>query len=287
MGFLDARRAAANVQALLRLPARSSEGALYGGLAQWSLTTQHDEDRPHVTIVSHRYRYIFLATRKTASTSTEVSLARSLGREDLIDITRELNPIDHPSFRSGGPVTRLRWAETLLKRVVARSGRYPALRLGKHASASQVAAVVGNEVWDSYTTICVERNPWDRIVSWWRWRTRHRPDDVPFDRFLRAIETSEPTEMKACNVGPWSNWPIYTIDGRVAVDHAIDYAHLVPDLKSALAATGLDWDGWLPTMKEGTRIHRSGAIDLRPDQIARIAALFPREIEHFGFEPPR
>jgi len=240
-----------------------------------------------LTIVSHRHQYIFLATRKTASTSTEVSLARHLAPDDIIDITRELSPIDHPWLQSGGPVTRFRWAETPLKRFIARSGKYPALRLGKHATASHIQDIVGAEVWRSYTTICVERNPWDRIVSWWRWRTRGRADDVPFERFLRAIESSDPDELDACNVGPWSNWPIYTIDNKIAVDSVIDYDNLVPGLQSVLAETGLPWDGWLPTLKDSRDFGTSRAVDLSTSQTDRIAALFTHEIEHFGFTPPQ
>ena len=42
-------------------------------------------------IVSHKYKFIFIKTRKTAGTSIEYNLSKYLGKEDIITPTSEAN----------------------------------------------------------------------------------------------------------------------------------------------------------------------------------------------------
>src|SRR6185312_12550479 len=112
-------------------------------------------------ILSHKYRFIFLKTRKTAGTSVEVSLARCCGPRDVLTpVCPEgealrgglgLGPRNHgPPLRQYG----LRdWLRLLLK------GRpMPGSWFYNHMPAREVRARVGARVWDSYFKFCFERD---------------------------------------------------------------------------------------------------------------------------------
>jgi hypothetical protein len=110
-------------------------------------------------IVSHRHRFIFLRTRKTASTSTELVLAANCGPDDVItgfcDRDEALRPL-----------------------VGARPPQNLAHPCGfvfyNHAPAEQVRAAVG-DCWSSYFTFCFERNPWDKVISLYYHRHKVEP----------------------------------------------------------------------------------------------------------------
>lgn len=90
-------------------------------------------------IVSHSRRFIFCHIPKTAGESLVEALEPHLGWDDLV---------------LGSSV-----GETFTRRYRARFG------LGKHATAPQIRAVVGEDIWDRYLTFSVVRHPTDRMRS--------------------------------------------------------------------------------------------------------------------------
>lgn len=217
-----------------------------------------------MTIVSHRHRLIFLKTRKTAGSSVEAWLAPHLDPEiDLAAVTADLKTLD----------------ADLAARLQPRG-------LKGHAEAEAVKQRVGQDVWDGYLKIAIERSPWDRMISLWRWRRHHRNLDAALDDFLDAIESGDPRRQKETGAEDWSNWPIYAIGSDIVADEVVLYHQLEQDLERTLAKAGLDFDGALPRLKSGLRSAGDRPETLTSSQVERIARLFPREIEAFGFQPP-
>src|SRR4051794_38679962 len=112
-------------------------------------------------ILSHRYRFIFLKTRKTAGTSFEISLARYCGRRDVLTpISSEdealrsalgRGPQNYgPRLRDYGPRDWLRLALT--------GRRKPGARFCNHMTAQEVRQLVGEQTWGSYFKFCFERD---------------------------------------------------------------------------------------------------------------------------------
>jgi hypothetical protein len=97
-------------------------------------------------IISHRYRFIFIKNAKTAGTSLEVFLAGHCGPDDIVT----------PIFP-------------------AVAGHVPRNHTGywNHMPGAEIRAQVGAAVWLTYFTFCVERNPWDKVISHWSME-RHR-----------------------------------------------------------------------------------------------------------------
>jgi hypothetical protein len=248
-----------------------------------------------MAIVSHTHRFIFLATNKTASSSVEASLWRYVTPRDWVRVTTDIGPIDHPFFRTAQRTTTWFPHEPAFKSGLSRTGLFQPLRLQKHSTAALVRDIVGDDRWDDYVKIVVERNPWDRFISLWRWASRH--DRRSLDDFIgeaEALARIAPPARARPRRFPhtpekhqwWTTWPIYTIDDEIAVDHVVRYENLADDLHDALAHAGIDWDRWMPRLKSQYRPVVDRPSTLTVGQIERIGALCHREIAAHGYEPP-
>jgi hypothetical protein len=225
-------------------------------------------------IVSHRYGYIFVKTRKTAGTSLEIALSRHAGDSDVIT---PITPEDEQLRQREGGVGpqnytlsrrwALRDATAALRQGQPRSAAYRVLhgsRLRNHTPASLIRQVVGNGIWEQYTTFAVERNPWDRAVSSYYWETKDDDPPPSFAEFLKR--TSD--ETLSCRSR-------YAIDGVVAVDAVLQYERLQTDLPDLWTALGLPGEPRLPRAKgafrpRGSRDFRSMFSDADAERIARV-----------------
>ncbi|SMX50022.1 sulfotransferase family 2 domain-containing protein [Maliponia aquimaris] len=260
-------------------------------------------------ILSHQHRFIFLHCRKTAGSSISVALARSLGPDDL-----QLSGLKE-TFEAGIPYTRRVYAEaarlpgrTALTRIEDRlhfagalgpwrraerarkriHARYRPI-LGDfpyHARAAAIAAAFPRE-WAGYAKFCVVRNPWDRMVSDYFWRTRDVQAPPSFETFIKAIRDGD--TLGGIVPGEPDNWPLYAIDDKVAVDHVIRFENLTAGLAEVLPQVGLTWDGWLPRAKV-LAADKPGTprpeVSYTPELTRIVGDLFAREVAAFGYLPP-
>ncbi|MEO0513139.1 MAG: sulfotransferase family 2 domain-containing protein [Planctomycetota bacterium] len=151
-------------------------------------------------IVSHRHRFIFIKTEKTAGTSIEVHLSRHCGPEDIVTAFGS-GEEGHEPRNSGG--------------------------LSGHMTAAEVRGLVGERVFDSYFKFCVERNPWDRMVSMWYMVNARRPGlEVSFETFLTQWQVRR-------------NERLYTLGDRVLVDEIVRYEDLPHALDRVLDRFGI------------------------------------------------
>ena len=219
-------------------------------------------------IVSHRWKFIFVKTRKTAGTSIEHFLLPHLGPDDAIrsvderHTTGRFNPLpelrSHPD-RSNARLTLEQWARQV--------------RFYEHIPAWRLRNRVGHSVWDEYTTFCFERNPWDKLVSFYFWRTKNHADPVDFETWVRTTPGL-------------SAWSQYTIDDEVAVDVVCRYESIQDDLAAMLDRIGLDVPVVLPNDKGGHRPADDGGVLFSPELDDWVAGRFRHEIELMGYERP-
>lgn len=139
-------------------------------------------------IISHKHKFIFVKTRKTAGSSIEKYLYNYLGPDDIctgsvLDSTLRLNINEDSKLYKDG-----------------------------HVSHAYIANNFPKE-WQNYFKFAVDRNPWDKLVSAYYWRKYKKPKKFKhgFDHFIN----SELIKTYNC-------WNLYAND-KVVVDTLINY----------------------------------------------------------------
>jgi hypothetical protein len=223
-------------------------------------------------IVNHKYKFLFLKTRKTAGTSIEIALSQFCDGNDIItpitnedERTRQELGFRGPQnynmpLRSFSRSDWLSWLKTRRRK-----------RFFNHASAQFVRANIGDEIWKSYFKFCFERNPFDKAISRYYWSTREpRPE-------IAAYLESAPAKLL-------TNWDIYTIDDRIAVDFIGRYESLSHHLVMLREKLALPREIDLPRAKGGYRNNREHYSKILNERArARIENVCAREITALGY----
>lgn len=200
-------------------------------------------------IISHKYRFIFVKTLKTAGTSIEVFLSEHCGPDDvltpILPHVEPHRPRNHEGFFN-------------------------------HMPAAAIRERVGPDVWRGYFKFCVERNPWDKTLSYYHMQNAREGGGLTLGDCL------------ARNDFP-INYPKYTDpsdSGRVVVDRVLRYERLAEDLAEVFGMLGIPFDGSLGVnAKSEYRTDRRPYRDvLTRKQAQLIGRVFEVERRLFGYE---
>ena len=227
-------------------------------------------------ILSHAHKFIYIKTFKTASTSIEAALAVVCGPDDVITPASEQLMETRAgqraqNYRISHPLVPKR---PLVKRLLGRPERayHPSVGYYEHMPSWRVRSYAGEEVWRQYYKFSFERNPWDRQVSWYHYKTKSaspRPTFAAFNAGKRRAYVE--------------NWELYTQDGEIALDFVGRYENLAADFAMVLGAIGLAGKVALPL----TNVTKDRSSDYRDyyDAASRdlVAGWYGREIAHFGY----
>ena len=237
-------------------------------------------------IISHRHKFIFIQNRKVGSTSTEVALQKICGPDDVLT-PDHLHTSEEDVLLPGArnwqgrflPFRELAQTRTPMNaaRVMRDCLKRP--KFYNHMRASSVKARIPAEIWNSYYKFCFERNPWDKVISFYYWygRGRDLPDIDSFYQNYRDFGTKD-------QVLP-SDWTRYTLHDRIIVDDVFDFADLAGGLTTALSRAGVSQeivDSLVLTQEKG-HLRKKRAVALKPETDALIREAFRNEIAHFPF----
>ena len=225
-------------------------------------------------ILSHQHKFIFIKTAKTAGTSIEVFLSQHCGPEDV------LTPIEPPV--EGHVPRNYDGVVTAFREIRARDGLFRALRHGRekrrkfyrHMPAWIVQTRVSPEIWNSYYKFCVERNPWEKVLSHYHMHNYRKSGTLSLDQYfakgkfpINYVRYTDPT------------------GSRIIVDRVVRYENLLRELAEVFARLNIPFAGSLGVRAKGE--YRSDRTPYRSvfnaGQRELIGRVFAREIELHGY----
>ena len=243
-------------------------------------------------IVSHSKKFIFLHGRKTAGSSIGIALMRYLESGDIARgyITGGLSegavpPDWNRSLLHIRPLDLLRSQPRVqaYRRFVKEQHGIAST----HMNAKEIKDYLGEERWSEYFKFTFERNPFDRIVSFYYWRIRGLNNPPLFAEFVDALCDGDLDFLDQYNLDNFSNLPFYTIDGEIAVDFVGQYNRLNKDLAFVFDSLGMGRDVLLPKNKSGIRPPTARYESLASKEMTvSLSKLFEKEMALFGYPAP-
>jgi len=241
-------------------------------------------------IISHKHRFIFIKTRKTAGTSIEIFLSQFCDKDDILtpigegEVLRKEQNIVPQNY-----LKHKFLAKTLSKMEIASKPLHPLLKkssylkslkkpkaiFSQHMSAYEIREKIDEDTWNSYYKFCFERNPWDKTVSNYFWNKNFwkKIGDSSFDEYLK-------TDLGKKHY----NYPLYTHQDRVIVDFIGKYENLKDDLLKVCNKIGIDFNGELPKTKSKYRPkHHHYSYYYNDKNRELIQNTFKKEIELHGY----
>jgi hypothetical protein len=197
-------------------------------------------------IISHKFKFIFIKTKKTAGTSIEVFLSPLCGPNDVL--TQIVNEVKPHIARNYG-------------------------KFINHSSASEVRESIG-PIWNEYFKFCVERNPWDKTISYYYFKKYRFNLNISFDEFLKHPEYYS------------TNYPLYVDEnGKIIVDCILRYEKLSIELTDIFKKLGVPFNGDLDVYakSEYRTDHRPYREIYTEVQRKIVEKVFEWEIKTFGY----
>lgn len=225
-------------------------------------------------IVSHKFKLIFIKTRKTAGTSIEIFLSQVCGNQDIV------TPIGTPSEVHEARNYTGYWNP--LPDIIESRGKdliqiLKYLWIGEkyynHMTGLMIRRRLSNQVWTDYFKFCVERNPWDKTLSHYHFINHRSGGNLLFDEYLALGNLP-------------INYPLYTDNhDQIMVDKVIKYEVLNKGLKEVFANLGIPFSGQLDQRaKSQFRQDRRPYQEVyTPQQRKAIEQAFSKEIELHGY----
>ena len=225
-------------------------------------------------IISHKHKFIFIKTKKTAGTSIEIALSKYCGPDDIIT---PISPEDEAKrkelghrgpqnyFMSYSQYSKLDLLNTLYKR--KRKMFY------NHASASFVKEHIDEEIWNSYYKFSFDRNPWDKMVSAYYWVFKGNPKRT-ISEFIQSD-----------NANKVNNFDLYTIMAHIAVDKVFLFENIDEAMEEIGKRLKLNETPTLTNAKVGYRKEKKSYREILTEQDRKqIAQIYAREIAYLGYQ---
>ena len=226
-------------------------------------------------IISHRYKFIFIKTHKTAGSSMEMALGPLCGPDDIIAPMESNRHTALPRNYCektfvGQAYARSRWFRKCLNRHSPLLGAW----YYEHMPAVRVRDLIGAQTWNSYYKFCFERNPWEKVVSYYNWKKYGQGRKVlSFRDYVLKKTHRLPMDGK-----------LYFSGEVCLMDEVHDFAGFQQTFSAICGRLGIPYDGVMPREKTGIPQEQAHYPDYYDEETrGRVAELYAREIKLMGY----
>jgi hypothetical protein len=236
-------------------------------------------------LVSHRKRFIYTKTIKTAGTSVEVYFEPYCMPEGSWEFShhREEHVSEAGIIGYRGP----------------RQHR-PQVQWWNHMSAAAIRERLGKEVWNSYFKFCVIRNPFDKAISVFHFAKARRARWGAFQprelvqRLKEWLARSSSGDLKT----QFKRWLTtgrlpqdhdqFLINGKVCVDYFIRQEALADGVRHVceVLSVGFEPEKILRLKASSRPQGRTYADYYDADSVALVKKAYRFEVEQFGYPDP-
>ena len=164
-------------------------------------------------ILSHKHKYIFIKSFKTASTSLEIALSKFCDKEDIITPLKNEDEIIRKNKGYNGP-----------------QNYNDKLVFHEHMPASEIKSKINLDIWSKYFKFTVVRNPFNQIVSAFYWHNKSKENERKFLFFKKRKKSFEVFfKIKAHHIFE-DEYLRYTKNDEILVDKFIKFENFEEDL---------------------------------------------------------
>lgn len=220
-----------------------------------------------MVLVSRRYKFIFVKSKKTAGTSVEGLLEKYCMDHDAISDNKEQNNGKYvPTHKQDFQIHELGIVGS------RDHGKNNSNKWKEHMCLGRIANNVNTQVFNNCYKFTIIRNPWDKMVSlYYHEVNRSGYTDLTFDQFIK-------TSTRSIDFHAYDN-PKF--------DFFIRYENLKEDLQKVATKLKLpDFDvSELPNWKSEYRINKDMHYSkmYTPEQRDKVAKIYAYEIKEFGY----
>lgn len=229
-------------------------------------------------IVSKRFKFIYIKTHKTAGSSMEMALGRLCGPDDIISSMETNEDTDvprnyYPKTALGRAYAQSRW----IRKVIDRHSPLLGAWYYEHMPATRVRELVGEKIWNGYHKFCFERNPWEKVVSYYNWKKNGQGKTVP-DFKTYVVNKAHRLPLDA---------DLYFDGGTCLMDEVLDYSQFPGAFSELCQRLKIPFDGVMPREKTEVRKEKADYRDYYDDETkALVAKHFAREISLMNYTFP-
>ena len=177
-------------------------------------------------IISHKYKFIFIKTRKTAGTTIEYNISKYLGKNDIIP------PSNQSIYLSQNYFYDTKFSKFLKKIHLNKISKKFKNKFSEHEHAFDLKKKIDRNFFDGYFKFCVEREPVDKCISYYFMRKNSSTSstvkqNMTWDDFVQKKRFPVDSNM-------------YSYGNKLLVDKIIKYENLENELTEILNDRGIN-----------------------------------------------
>lgn len=225
-------------------------------------------------IISHKNRFIYIQNRKVASSSIQAELSQYCGNSDVVTSNGTLNAKNDRGLWN--PLKDIYESRNYISLKKAISNLLFLRKYEPHMSGRVIMRRIPLITWNSYYKFCVERNPWDKTLSYYYMKQKN-PNfpKMSFDEFLKGYPN-------LC-----SDFDKYTSpDGSLLVDKVIFYENMNEGLIEIFNVLNIPFKERVSFMinTQHRTDRRSYQEVYNENQKMIVTRVYKKEIDCFGYK---